>query len=96
MEQVALIDDDAVGPRLDQAAAAVPAQTYANPVDIDYRYNFEQVNEGVSYRTGAIVAERHVGRDDARMEQVALIDDDAVGPRLDQADLLLHRRRQAG
>ncbi|WP_394664022.1 family 43 glycosylhydrolase [uncultured Sphingomonas sp.] len=35
------------------AAATVPAQTYANPVDIDYRYNFEQVNEGVSYRTGA-------------------------------------------
>ena len=33
-------------------AAATP-QTYANPVDIDYRYNFEQVNEGVSYRTGA-------------------------------------------
>lgn len=35
-----------------------------------------------------IVAERHVGRDDARMEQAALIDDDAVGLRLDQADLL--------
>ncbi len=35
------------------AAATMPAQTYANPVDIDYRYNFEQVNEGVSYRTGA-------------------------------------------
>jgi hypothetical protein len=27
--------------------------TYANPIDIDYRYNFEQVNEGISYRTGA-------------------------------------------
>ena len=27
--------------------------TYANPIDIDYRYNFEQMNEGVSYRTGA-------------------------------------------
>lgn len=35
------------------AAVTVPAQTYANPVDVDYRYNFEQVNEGVSYRTGA-------------------------------------------
>ncbi|MEJ8628773.1 hypothetical protein P0F65_00160 [Sphingomonas sp. I4] len=34
-------------------AAVTPAQTYANPVDIDYRYNFEQVNEGISYRTGA-------------------------------------------
>lgn len=29
------------------------AKTYANPVDIDYRYNFEQINEGISYRTGA-------------------------------------------
>lgn len=35
------------------AAIQSPVQTYANPVDIDYRYNFEQVNEGVSYRTGA-------------------------------------------
>ncbi len=39
------------------AAAAAQAQdarrTYANPIDIDYRYNFEQVNEGISYRTGA-------------------------------------------
>lgn len=35
------------------ATAAVQTHTYANPVDIDYRYNFEQVNEGVSYRTGA-------------------------------------------
>jgi xylan 1,4-beta-xylosidase len=28
-------------------------RTYANPVDVDYRYNFEHVNEGISYRTGA-------------------------------------------
>lgn len=39
------------------ATGAVQAQearrTYANPIDIDYRYNFEQVNEGISYRTGA-------------------------------------------
>lgn len=27
--------------------------TYANPLDIDYRYNFEQINQNVSYRTGA-------------------------------------------
>ncbi|MGN6620109.1 MAG: family 43 glycosylhydrolase [Sphingomonas sp.] len=27
--------------------------TYANPIDIDYRYNFEQLNERISYRTGA-------------------------------------------
>lgn len=36
------------------SAAAQPArQTYINPIDIDYRYNFEQLNEGISYRTGA-------------------------------------------
>lgn len=35
------------------AALLAAASTYANPVDVDYRYNFEQVNEGVSYRTGA-------------------------------------------
>src|SRR5205085_6179623 len=39
------------------ACAVVPAgaqrHTYANPVDVDYRYNFEQLNNGVSYRTGA-------------------------------------------
>ncbi|WP_368562594.1 family 43 glycosylhydrolase [Pseudoxanthomonas sp. UTMC 1351] len=29
------------------------SRTYANPVDIDYRYNFEQLNVGISYRTGA-------------------------------------------
>jgi hypothetical protein len=32
-------------------AGAVQAQearrTYANPIDIDYRYNFEQVNQGI-------------------------------------------------
>lgn len=28
-------------------------RTYANPIDIDYRYNFEQLNQGISYRTGA-------------------------------------------
>jgi hypothetical protein len=39
------------------ATSPIPAEagqrTYANPVDIDYRYNFEQMNLGVSYRTGA-------------------------------------------
>jgi xylan 1,4-beta-xylosidase len=39
-------------------AAAVAAQssgirTYANPIDIDYKYNFEQLNERISYRSGA-------------------------------------------
>ncbi|MFN2570404.1 MAG: discoidin domain-containing protein [Gemmatimonadales bacterium] len=35
------------------AAQAPPARTYANPIDIDYRYNFEQQNDGISYRSGA-------------------------------------------
>jgi xylan 1,4-beta-xylosidase len=34
-------------------AADNSRRTYANPVDVDYRYNFEQINEGISYRTGA-------------------------------------------
>jgi hypothetical protein len=28
-------------------------RTYCNPIDIDYKYNFEQLNEGISYRSGA-------------------------------------------
>ena len=28
-------------------------RTYINPIDVDYRYNWEQTNDGVSYRTGA-------------------------------------------
>ncbi len=28
-------------------------RTYTNPVDVDYRYNYEQVNRQISYRTGA-------------------------------------------
>ncbi|QNM81889.1 family 43 glycosylhydrolase [Sphingomonas sabuli] len=35
------------------ASAAAQQRTIINPVDIDYRYNFEQVNGDVSYRTGA-------------------------------------------
>jgi len=34
-------------------AQTVQPRTYANPIDIDYRYNFEQQNEGISYRSGA-------------------------------------------
>ena len=34
-------------------AAAQQQRTYANPIDIDYRYNFEQQNQGISYRSGA-------------------------------------------
>lgn len=33
--------------------ASAQRHTYANPVDIDYRYNFEDRNQGASYRTGA-------------------------------------------
>jgi hypothetical protein len=32
---------------------AAQQRTYANPMDVDYRYNFEQINDGASYRTGA-------------------------------------------
>ena len=34
-------------------SGTVLSKTYANPVDLDYRYNFEQLNEHISYRTGA-------------------------------------------
>jgi len=37
-----------------QTPSPPPGQrTYANPIDIDYRYNFEQKNQGISYRSGA-------------------------------------------
>ena len=35
------------------AAQSSGINTYCNPLDIDYKYNFEQVNEGISYRSGA-------------------------------------------
>ena len=38
---------------LASTSALAQQHTYANPLDIDYRYNFEQINQGVSYRTGA-------------------------------------------
>jgi xylan 1,4-beta-xylosidase len=34
-------------------AAGAEQHTYINPLDVDYRYNFEQINDGVSYRTAA-------------------------------------------
>ena len=34
-------------------ASAQTQRTYANPIDIDYRYNFEQQDQGISYRSGA-------------------------------------------
>src|SRR5215208_8196739 len=35
------------------SAQPAQARTYANPIDIDYRYNFEQQDQGISYRSGA-------------------------------------------
>lgn len=34
-------------------AAQAQQKTYCNPMDIDYKYNFEQLNEKISYRSGA-------------------------------------------
>jgi xylan 1,4-beta-xylosidase len=34
-------------------AQSTAIRTYCNPIDIDYRYNFEQLNAGISYRSGA-------------------------------------------
>lgn len=34
-------------------ASSAGIRTYINPIDLDYRYNFEQKNRGVSYRSGA-------------------------------------------
>ncbi|UVO49723.1 family 43 glycosylhydrolase [Sphingomonas sp. SUN019] len=43
-------------------AAPPGKRTYANPIDIDYRYNWEQTPEQISYRTGADPAiVRHKG-----------------------------------
>ena len=42
----------AVQPPREQAAAPV---TYCNPLDLDYKYNFEQQAKGISYRSGADV-----------------------------------------
>jgi len=38
---------------LGSSAVHAEKRTYINPVDVDYRYNWEQTNRGVSYRTGA-------------------------------------------
>ena len=42
-----------VASALATAGVAAPQRTTINPIDIDYRYNFEQINDGISYRTGA-------------------------------------------
>lgn len=41
------------GPAAGAAAQTAAMRTWANPIDIEYRYNFEQLNEGISYRSGA-------------------------------------------
>jgi hypothetical protein len=47
---------------LSAAPATAQQRTYINPIDIDYRYNWEQTNSGISYRTGADPAVvRHKG-----------------------------------
>ena len=47
---------------LASTAAHAQKRTYINPIDLDYRYNWEQTNSGVSYRTGADPAiVRHKG-----------------------------------
>jgi len=43
----------AAGAQPAPAAAPPAARTYCNPLDHDYRYNFEQLNQGISYRSGA-------------------------------------------
>ncbi|WP_138989650.1 family 43 glycosylhydrolase [Larkinella sp. C7] len=35
------------------ASGLAQQRTYCNPMDISYRYNFEQLNERISYRSGA-------------------------------------------
>lgn len=43
-------------------SAAAQQRTTINPIDLDYRYNFEQIYDGASYRTGADPAiVRHKG-----------------------------------
>lgn len=47
---------------LSEAPASAQQRTTINPVDIDYRYNFEQIYNSASYRTGADPAiVRHKG-----------------------------------
>jgi hypothetical protein len=47
---------------LQASSAGAEQRTYINPIDVDYRYNWEQTNAGISYRTGADpVVVRHKG-----------------------------------
>ncbi|QAY78095.1 family 43 glycosylhydrolase [Sphingosinicella sp. BN140058] len=53
MQRLAILSLITIAVGADAEAAETARHTYANPIDIDYRYNFEQRNEDVSYRTGA-------------------------------------------
>ena len=57
--------------RLAPPAAAPRQSTWANPVDIDYKYAFDQTHQGISYRTGAdpVVVDGVLKRLDARGSQ---------------------------
>ncbi len=35
------------------SAQSSGVRTYANPIDVDYKYNWEQLQQGISYRSGA-------------------------------------------
>ena len=51
--QIALALCALAAPHASTCAQSAGIGTYANPIDVDYRYNFEQLNEGISYRTSA-------------------------------------------
>ncbi|SOD89377.1 family 43 glycosylhydrolase [Spirosoma fluviale] len=48
-----LITGSLLGGYTPAIAQQKPKLTYCNPMDISYRYNFEQLNEKISYRSGA-------------------------------------------
>ena len=35
------------------SSVCLAQNTYCNPMDIDYKYNFEQIPQNISYRSGA-------------------------------------------
>lgn len=43
----------ALGVASNTVAQSSGIRTYCNPLDLNYQYNFEQFNEGISYRSGA-------------------------------------------
>ena len=82
------------------SAAHAEKRTYINPIDVDYRYNWEQTNDGVSYRTGADpVIVRHKGAyylfqtlADGYWRSTDLIDWTFITP----STLAVRRHRRAG